>query len=129
MHRAFPHNILKQKKENGAPSFSGTGGCEEYNLSLLPARPPLFPLPLSPCLVSLWIFGPTPRGTAGSAGRGGGTASAGPRRRGTDTARTHSYGLAVSLPHGPKILAQAIKIAKAGGYSPPASFSFMQSST
>lgn len=53
MHRAFPHNILKQKKENGAPSFSGTGGCEEYNLSLLPARPPLFPLPLSPCLVSL----------------------------------------------------------------------------
>lgn len=128
MHRAFPHNILKQKKKMGRPLFLVRGDVRNiiYPFS---QRGLLFFRYHSPLAWSLWIFGPAPRGTAGSAGRGGGTASAGPRRRGTDTARTHSYGLAVSLPHGPKILAQAIKIAKAGGYSPPASFSFMQSST
>lgn len=49
MHMEFPHNILKREKENGVPSFSGTGGCGEYNLPRLRARPALFPLRFLSC--------------------------------------------------------------------------------
>ena len=94
MHMEFPHNILKREKENGVPSFSGTGDVENITYPVSQRGCPFFRY-VSSLARSLWIFGPAPRGAEGSAGGGGGTASAGPRRRGTDTARTHSYGLAI----------------------------------
>ena len=67
-------------------------GWLEYNLPRLRARPALFPLPLPPCLVSLWIFRQATRGTTSRTGRGGPTATAQARQRGTDTARTQQTG-------------------------------------
>lgn len=42
MHMEFPHNILKREKENGVPSFSGTGDVENITYPVSQRGCPFF---------------------------------------------------------------------------------------